>query len=59
LTFTDASQDLGLVAIFVGFKEGSVCFLANFFCMGTSKLLPGLAVPKAEMKAAVDRATSP
>jgi len=27
--------------------------------MGTSKLLPGLAVPKAEMKAAVDRATSP
>jgi len=57
LVFTDASQNLGIVEI-----SGRVLRkCGKFSCqllMGRSKLLTGLTIPKAEMKAAVAGATS-
>jgi hypothetical protein len=58
LVHTDASQNLGVVAIFglVLRKNGLYsCQLLT----GRSKLLTGMTIPKAELKAAVAGATQP
>jgi hypothetical protein len=57
LTLTDASQNLGIVAIFGRVKRKGGQFSCQLL-MGRSKLLSGLTIPKAEMKAAVAGATS-
>jgi hypothetical protein len=55
LVFTDASQNLGVGAIFGRVQRKCGKFSCQLF-MGRSKLLASLTIPKAEMKAAVARA---
>ncbi len=57
LTFSDASQHLGVVAIFGRVLRKCGKFSCQLL-MGRSKLLTGLTIPKAELKAAVARAVS-
>jgi hypothetical protein len=52
LTFCDASANLGVVAIFGRVQRKGGLFSCQLI-MGRSKLLSGLTIPKAEMKAAV------
>jgi hypothetical protein len=57
LTFSDASQHLGVVAIFGRVLRKCGKFSCQLL-MGRSKLLTGLTIPKAELKAAVAGAVS-
>jgi hypothetical protein len=57
LVFTNASQNLGVIAIFGRVLRKCGKFSCQLL-MGRSKLLAGLTIPKAEMKAAVAGATS-
>jgi hypothetical protein len=57
LVFTDASQNLGIVAIF-GLVLRKCGKFSCQLLIGRSNLLTGLTIPKAEMKAAVAGATS-
>jgi hypothetical protein len=57
LVLTDASQHLGIVAVFGRVKRRGGQYSCQLI-MGRSKLLSGLTIPKAELKAAVAGAVS-
>jgi len=57
LVMTDASQNLGVVAVFGRVKRKNGQYSCQLI-MGRSKLLTGMTIPKAELKSAVAGATT-
>ena len=57
LVMTDASQNLGVVAVFGRVKRKNGQYSCQLI-MGRSKLLTGMTIPKAELKSAVAAATT-